>query len=167
MNTWLHFILTPKSIIIIMTIIFYRWGHECKEPQAQIKSSRARIQTHAPFHKNANSLKFFFNWRKIALQCCVGFCRLTTWISHNYTYVLSFLSLLPLLPSLSSRLSQGTRLGSLCYTAASHCLFYTRYCMYVTAVLSVRPTLSFPLCVHKSFSTKFTSSAFLDSICVC
>ena len=28
---------------------------------------------------------FFFNWRKIALQC-VGFC-CTTWISHNYIYI--------------------------------------------------------------------------------
>ena len=32
-----------------------------------------------------------FNLRKIALQCCVGFCRPTTWISHNYTYVFSLL----------------------------------------------------------------------------
>ena len=36
---------------------------------------------------------FIFNWRIIALQCCVGFCHSTTWISHRYTYVLSFLNL--------------------------------------------------------------------------
>ena len=32
------------------------------------------------------SISFFFNWRIIALQCCVGFSRIATWISHNYMY---------------------------------------------------------------------------------
>ena len=27
--------------------------------------------------------KFFFNWRIIALQCYVGFCHRTAWISHE------------------------------------------------------------------------------------
>ena len=30
---------------------------------------------------------FIFNWRIIALQCSVGFCRTSMWISHRYTYV--------------------------------------------------------------------------------
>ena len=27
---------------------------------------------------------FIFNWRIIALQYCVGFCHISTWISHRY-----------------------------------------------------------------------------------
>ena len=46
------------------------------------------------------TLKFFnifiFNWRVIALQCCVDFCNTSTWISHRYTHVPSFLNLPPL-----------------------------------------------------------------------
>ena len=38
---------------------------------------------------------FVFNWRIIALQCCVCFCHTTTWISHMYTYVLPLLNLPP------------------------------------------------------------------------
>ena len=29
----------------------------------------------------------FFNWRIIALQCCVGLCHTTMWISHKYTHI--------------------------------------------------------------------------------
>ena len=37
---------------------------------------------------------YLFNWRIIALQSCVGFCQISTWISHKYT-----LYALPLEPS--------------------------------------------------------------------
>ena len=36
-----------------------------------------------------------FNWRMIALPCCVGFCHITAQISHDYIYVPSLLSLPP------------------------------------------------------------------------
>ena len=36
---------------------------------------------------------FFFNWRVIALQYCVGFCHTRRWISYKYTHVLSLLNL--------------------------------------------------------------------------
>ena len=38
-------------------------------------------------------LKFVFSWRTIALQCCVGFCHTSTWLSYRYTFVPSLLSL--------------------------------------------------------------------------
>ena len=33
------------------------------------------------------NFKLFFNWWKIALQFCIGFCNITTWISHNFVCV--------------------------------------------------------------------------------
>ena len=36
---------------------------------------------------------FFFNWRKVALQYCIGFCYTTMENSHNYTYIPFILSL--------------------------------------------------------------------------
>ena len=50
----------------------------------------------------------FLNWKKTALQCCVGFCHPTTQISRNYTYITSLSSLPSLPPSYPSRLPQST-----------------------------------------------------------
>ena len=58
-------------------------------------------------------------------------------ISHNYTYIPSLLSLPPLPPSLISRPSQSTWLGSLCYTTTSHQLFILHMIVYIYIYVNV------------------------------
>ena len=74
---------------------------------------------------------FIFNWRKIALQCCVGFCRSTMQISCNYTYITSLLNLPPVPWSCPSRSSQSTKLGSLYYVVISHQLSILHMAVYI------------------------------------
>ena len=40
-----------------------------------------------------------FNWRRIAVECFVGFCCTTVWLSYQYTHTPSLLSLSPPTPS--------------------------------------------------------------------
>ena len=93
----------------------------------------------------------FFNWRKTALQRCDGFCCTRMHIRHSHIYIPSLLSLPLLSSSYPSRPSQRTRLGSLCYVAASHQLsiLHMVVYIYINATFSICPTLSFPHCVHK------------------
>ena len=79
---------------------------------------------HAAVHGVTKSWARLSDWTKkiIALQCCVDFCYMTTWISGKYTYIFpsSWASFPPPLPSHPSRSSQSTKLTSLCYITASH-----------------------------------------------
>ena len=59
--------------------------------------------------------KFFFNWRKTALQCCDSFRCTTAEISRNCTYTAPLLSLHP-----TARDHQSAWLGSPCYIATPH-----------------------------------------------
>ena len=95
-------------------------------------------------------LKIIFNWRIIALQCCVGFCCTAIQISHNYIYISSLLSLLPLsnpsplgyhrVPSWAPFVTQQLRSSSPLYT-----IVYKD-----NATFSIHSTLFFLHCVHKS-----------------
>ena len=77
----------------------------------------------------------FFNWRIIALQCCVDFCHIITRISHRCIYIFSLLSISP--ESQSCRLMQNFGLVSLCFIAASPQLcYFTHGSVYMSVVRS-------------------------------
>ena len=76
-------------------------------------------------------IMFTFNWRKIALQRCAGFCSTTMGISHNYTYICPLLSLssLPLILPLFVVTEHYAGLpvlysSFLRYLTSSKCLFF-------------------------------------------
>ena len=87
-----------------------------------------------------------FNWKIIALQCCIGFWHMTTRISHEYTYVCSLLSLPPT-PLRCCRHPAGL-------PASYH---YTWWCIHANPNFPVCPTLSFLCCAHKSVLYIFIS----------
>ena len=121
-------------------------------------------------------LCIFLNWRIIALQCCVGLCHTTVWISHNYIHIYwAPLSLPPFPLSHPSRSSQSTRLGSLYYTTTSYQLFvvqmvvYICQCYFLSSSYLVLPSLYpqfYSPCLHlHSFPANSSiSTIFLDTI---
>ena len=88
---------------------------------------------------------FTFKRRIIALQCCVGFCHTATWISHRYTHVPSLLSLPPTSHPSRTPVWAPRVIQQIC--TILHMIFIC-----FNAALSIRPTLSFPDCVHRLFS---------------
>ena len=94
-----------------------------------------------------------FNWIIIALQCCVGFCHTSTWISHRYKDVPSPREPhFPALPSHSSRLPQSTSLSSLSHIANFYWLSILHIIMYMFSCYSVHPTLFFSALSTSMFS---------------
>ena len=82
----------------------------------------------------------FFNWRKIVLQYCVGFCHTTIQFSHNFWYMYIYqklyiyISLPPESPSPhppSLKSSQSARLAFLSYIATSHQLSILHMVVYI------------------------------------
>ena len=90
-----------------------------------------------------------FYWKIIALQYCVGFCHISTWISYRYTYVPSLLNPLPSASSFHhSRLSQSNGLSSLRHIVNFHLLsiLHVLVCMFPCYSLNLSHPLFPPLC---------------------
>ena len=102
---------------------------------------------------------FFFNWRIIALQCCGSLCHTSTRIHYNYIYSFPLQPPFPT-PSCPSRSSQSTKLGSLCYTAASRQLGILHDSVYMSMPLS-QLVLPFPSPTVSSISFSTSVSPFL------
>ena len=96
-------------------------------------------------------LEYFFF--KLKDNCFTMLCWFLLYINEDqpslYMYIPSFLSLSPsILPSHLSRSLQSTRLGSLCYTSASHQLSILHMIVHMCQGYFLYS--SFPSCVHKS-----------------
>ena len=103
----------------------------------------------------------FFNWRIIALQCCVAFCHTTMWISLKYTYILSLLSL-PFTPSSNPSPSRASPSTAPCVIQVPT-IYFTHGNVCISMLISqFVPPSSSPCCVHKSILYVFVSSPALQ-----
>ena len=94
-------------------------------------------------------------------------CWFLSYINMNQPQI--YIGPLPLEPpSRPCRLSQNTRLNSLCPTVNSTgCLFDIWQSIYCNATLSICPTFCFPRCVHKSVLRHILIHSSADGHCTC
>ena len=119
----------------------------------------------------------FFNWRIIALKCCVGFSHATMWINHKGTYVICHLPL----ESSPNPPPHPTPLGCHRIPGWTPCImqllpisyiFYAWYVCQCYSLNSFHPLLP-PLCpqvcslclhLYSCPENRFISTSFLDSM---
>ena len=102
-------------------------------------------------YKMVQFFKFVFNRRITAVQHCVGFRHISARISRKYTHVSFLLNLLPPpTPSHPLGCPRAPGLSFLRRTAISHRLWFAYGGVYVSMLLSARPSRAFPHGVHKS-----------------
>ena len=79
---------------------------------------------------------FIFKWKISVLQCCVGFCHTSAWISQMYTYVPSLLNL-PLTLSCPFRLSESSGFElPMTYSKFPLPIYFTYGIVYVSMLFS-------------------------------
>ena len=100
---------------------------------------------------NVSFFLFFFK-RKIALQCCVGFCHTVMRVSHNYTYIPSLLSFpsLPHSPPPGHHRAQQRAGLPVLYSSFSPAIHFTHNSVYMLMLLSPFISLSASLTVATS-----------------
>ena len=89
-------------------------------------------------------------------------CQTAKQISHNHTYISSFLNFPPFPPTNPSRSSRRTRLGSLCFIATSHHLQlsnFTQDSVYMSMLFSLwipfSPSPTEPTSLFSTFASPF------------
>ena len=119
---------------------------------------------------NHHCYYYYINWRRVALQCCVGFCCTTMQIIHQCIYICIY----PLCfeppshppPFHPSRSSQSTALGSLCIQQLFTSYIYFIHCdVYMSVLLVQFIPPSFSLTVSTRLST-MSVSLFLSYLYV-
>ena len=115
---------------------------------------------------------FLFNWRTIDLQCCVGFCHISTRISHRRTcpHLLEPLSHRPLHHSaLSSHRAPGWAPCIIQQISTGYLFYIWKYmfqCYSIPPLLLPLGPWVCSLCLHLhcSIAHRFISTIFLDSM---
>ena len=125
-------------------------------------------------------LLFIFSWRIIALQCCVGFCHTSAWISHRYKDVPSLMNLPPTPPpppipllqvatehQLECPVSYSKFLWAFCFTYNNVYVFMllSQFIPLFSSLLCPQ-VCSLYLCLYCSPTDRFINMLFLDSICM-
>ena len=128
-----------------------QWGHWSAQELSDLFKVTQLVGSKARYSGcRVHALHFFFlKIKKIFLQCCVGFCCPTVWISLDHWLPSASPSPAPI-PFLQVITEQQTGLPRLLdsFSPASH--LSTWQCICVLAAFSVGPFLSRPHCVHGS-----------------
>ena len=131
---------------IILSGCHLTWYLEVWQLPKQIKILMLRWPLIIHVHWSFLFFKFFY-WRIIALQNFVVFCQTSTWISHRYTYIPSFLNLPPIsLPIASLQVDREPLFGfSEPYSKFPLAIYFTYGNVSFHITLSIHLTLSCPL----------------------
>ena len=122
--------------------------------------------------------RYLIGYDFVSFFSCACLCHTAMCISHNHIYIPSCLTLSPQPFDSPWWLSQSTKLGSLCYIAASskfsilHTIVFTRQCYFLNLSYSFLPLTVSTRPVSMSVSpflsvNRFISTIFLDSIYMC
>ena len=86
-QNWAFLLLYQKSdhaqgsaLSVLQSEFLWEW-------QQQMSSAKATMTSTKLEENMMVQVCFLFHWRKIALQCCVGFCHTTMQINYNYIYL--------------------------------------------------------------------------------